>query len=94
MDDKPLQALANKLKTPAQESQRNGFFRLQQVKNNQPRITGIPVNHQGPSLTSPEHIPPRNLPHWRSPHNTRFRLLSNCSGVSSACSTGCMSDFL
>ncbi|EOZ4161417.1 hypothetical protein ACQLSK_003390 [Escherichia coli] len=48
MDDKPLQALANKLKTPAQESQRNGFFRLQQVKNNQSRITGIPVNHQGP----------------------------------------------
>ena len=48
MDDKPLQALANKLKTPAQESQRKGFFRLQQVKNNQPRITGIPVNHQGP----------------------------------------------
>lgn len=48
MDDKPLQALANELKTPAQESQRNGFFRLQQVKKNQPRITGIPVNHQGP----------------------------------------------
>ncbi|GEE16505.1 hypothetical protein [Escherichia coli] len=42
MDDKPLQALANKLKTPAQESQRNGFFRLQQVKNNQPRITEPP----------------------------------------------------
>ncbi len=63
MDDKPLQALANKLKTPAQESQRNGFFRPQQVKKTSPR-------------------------------NTRFRLLSNCSGVSSACSTGCMSDFL
>lgn len=44
MDDKPLQALANKLKTPA----RNSFFRLQQVQNNQPRITGIPVKHQGP----------------------------------------------
>ncbi|ELE44375.1 hypothetical protein A1U5_01528 [Escherichia coli KTE66] len=29
MDDKPLQALANKFKTPAQESQRKGFFRLQ-----------------------------------------------------------------
>ncbi|EEY7180640.1 MULTISPECIES: hypothetical protein [Enterobacteriaceae] len=48
MDDKPLQALANELKTPAQESQRKGFFRLQQVKKNQPRITCIPVNHQGP----------------------------------------------
>ena len=48
MDGKPLQALATQLKTPAQESQRNGFFRLQQVKKNQPRITGIPVNHQGP----------------------------------------------
>ena len=32
MDDKPLQALANKFKTPTQESQRKGFFRLQQVK--------------------------------------------------------------
>ncbi|EFE9629678.1 hypothetical protein ACFDC9_03940 [Escherichia coli] len=36
MDDKPLQALANELKTPAQESQRKGFFRLQQVKKNLP----------------------------------------------------------
>ncbi|EHU9027681.1 TPA: hypothetical protein J0C83_001177 [Escherichia coli] len=48
MDDKPLQALANELKTPAQESQRNGFFRLQQVKNNLPHIICIPVNHQRP----------------------------------------------
>lgn len=48
MDDKPLQALANKFKTPAQESQRKGFFRLQQVKKNQPHIICIPVNHQGP----------------------------------------------
>mgnify|MGYP000087341289 CR=1 FL=1 len=62
MDDKPLQALANKFKTPAQESQRKGFFRLQQVKKNLPHIICIPVNHQGPCLTSPEHIPPRNLP--------------------------------
>lgn len=45
MDDKPLQALANKLKTPAQESQRNGFFRLQQVIKTSP---ALPVNHQGP----------------------------------------------
>ncbi|BBM77864.1 TPA: hypothetical protein NPX63_001295 [Escherichia coli] len=44
MDDKPLQALANKLKTPAQESQRNGFFRPQQVKKTSP---ALPVNHQG-----------------------------------------------
>ena len=36
MDDKPLQALANKFKTPVQDSQRNGFFRLQQVKNHPP----------------------------------------------------------
>ena len=28
--------------------ERKGFFRLQQVKKNQPRITCIPVNHQGP----------------------------------------------
>lgn len=45
MDDKPLQALANKLKTPAQESQRNGFFRLKQVIKTSPTL---PVNHQGP----------------------------------------------
>lgn len=48
MDDKPLQALANELKTPAQESQRKGFFRLQQVKKNQPHIIYIPAKHQGP----------------------------------------------
>lgn len=45
MDGKPLQALANQLKTPAQESQRNGFFRLQQVIKTSPTL---PVNHQGP----------------------------------------------
>lgn len=44
MDDKPLQALANELKTPAQESQRKGFFRLQQVIKTSP---ALPVNHQG-----------------------------------------------
>ncbi|GAB0547273.1 hypothetical protein MC04F13_09770 [Escherichia coli] len=63
MDDKPLQALANKLKTPAQESQRKGFFRLQQVKKNQPILSISPPSIRGPCLTSPEHIPPRNLPH-------------------------------
>ncbi|CTU18504.1 hypothetical protein ACK6E9_003501 [Escherichia coli] len=44
MDDKPLQALANELKTPAQESQRKGFFRLRQVIKTSP---ALPVNHQG-----------------------------------------------
>ncbi|QIF14076.1 hypothetical protein [Escherichia coli] len=63
MDDKPLQALANKLKTPAQESQRDGFFRLQQVKKSSPALPVSPSTIRGPSLTSPEHIPPRNLPH-------------------------------
>ncbi|HBN1997020.1 TPA: hypothetical protein L1311_001141 [Escherichia coli] len=62
MDDKPLQALANKFKTPAQESQRKGFFRLQQVKKNLPHIICIPVNHRGPCLASPENIPPHILP--------------------------------
>ncbi|HAW0894723.1 TPA: hypothetical protein JLK53_002376 [Escherichia coli] len=63
MDDKPLQALANKLKTPAQESQRDGFFRLQQVKKSSPALPVSPSTIRGTCLTSPEHIPPRNLPH-------------------------------
>lgn len=62
MDDKPLQALANKFKTPAQESQRKGFFRLQQVKKTCPILSVYPSTIRGPCLTSPEHIPPRDLP--------------------------------